>query len=420
MDKAVIEQVHLEQGILGIMLNENHLIGECGVKAEHFAVETHRKLYKAFLELKNTNSPVDVITLLTSFEPSSIGGANYINEIAQISDIKKFDSYTEMLFKKYQERTKNELLKLAVSENWSIERITSELQAIESNKTSDRHNSRDLVVELYETPYKPLKEKMSVSTGLSSLDQVTDGFKKGEVTIVAARSSTGKTDLMLQFVKGTSKDGGLPIIFSLEMPAESLTKRLLASTANYNRYKLQNPYERMTEADKKKWNFATAEVGNMNYEVFDSGYQSIADIKRKVRKVVRENPGCNPVVFIDYLQLIAWSNKNSTAYSQVTEISRELHLMAEEFDIPVVCLSQLNREVEKRQDKRPMMSDLRESGAIEQDANVILMLYRDSYYTKDKNDKSLEIIVAKNREGETGTVTVYFNTHTGVIKDAKA
>ena len=412
-----MDQVLLEQAILGTMFKENYLIGECGVKVEHFTIETHRKLYQAFLKLKNSNRPIDVITLLTSYEPASIGGANYINDLSRHANTEKFDTYSELLFKKYQEHSKKYLLQQALSEGWSIERITSELQAIESNKTSDRHNARDLIIELYESPYKPSKEKESISSGLASLDEVTGGFKKGEVTILAARSSMGKTDTMLQFVKGTSKDGGLPIIFSLEMPAKSLTKRLLASTGNYNRYKLQNPYERMSEGDKKKWNQATAEVGNMNYEVFDSGYQSIADIKRKVRKVVRENPGCNPVVFIDYLQLIAWSNKNSTAYSQVTELSRELHLMAEEFDVPVVCLSQLNREVEKRQDKRPMMSDLRESGAIEQDANVILMLYRDSYYTQDKEDKSLEIIVAKNREGSTGTVPVYFNTFTGVIKD---
>ena len=206
-------------------------------------------------------------------------------------------------------------------------------------------------------------------------------------------------------------------IFSLEMPEKQITARLIASTGNINRLKLRNPYKYLKPEQKDKWAQIIAEVGQTNIVIFDRSGQSIPEMRTKIRKMKREFPDQKPIVFIDYLTLIRPVNPyNGNTHQQVTEISQGLKRMAKDLQIPVICLAQLNRSVETRSNKRPLMSDIRESGSVEQDADVIIFLYREKYYERDNADPTLELIVAKNRNGPVGTITVKYNVHTGKIE----
>jgi replicative DNA helicase len=204
------------------------------------------------------------------------------------------------------------------------------------------------------------------------------------------------------------------------MPEKLITSRLIASTGGFNRGKMRDPKRMLTERQKNKWSDVIGDLNDTHMQIFDGAGQTIAEIRAKTRKMMNQFPHKKPILFIDYLTLIhsgQFSGANS--HLQVTEISKSLKAMAKDFDCPVICLAQLNRSVESRANKRPMMSDIRESGSVEQDADVILFLYREAYYEKEAQNHTLEIIVSKNRNGPVATITVNYNEHTGRIEDHK-
>lgn len=255
------------------------------------------------------------------------------------------------------------------------------------------------------------------TTGIRKLDEITGGFQDGEVTILAARPSMGKTDVMLHFAKAAGWAGYLPIVFSLEMPEKLITSRLIASTGGYNRLKMRNPGKMLNQSQKDRWADVIGHLNETNIQIFDGAGQTVSEMRAKTRKMLHQYPDLKPVIFIDYLTLIRSSELyGGNAHLQITEISRNLKTMAKDFDCPVICLAQLNRSVETRAEKRPMMSDIRESGSIEQDADVILFLYREKYYDKNTENPFLEIIVSKNRNGPVGTIHVTYNEFTGMIE----
>jgi replicative DNA helicase len=237
------------------------------------------------------------------------------------------------------------------------------------------------------------------------------------VTILAARPSMGKTDVMLHFAKTAGWAGYLPLVFSLEMPEKLITSRLMASTGGFNRCKMRDPKRMLSQDQKNKWSDVIGDLSNTHMQIFDGAGQTIAEMRAKTRKIMHHFPYKKPILFIDYLTLIRSSQiYGGNSHQQVTEISKSLKTMAKDFDCPVICLAQLNRSVETRANKRPMMSDIRESGSVEQDADVIMFLYRDWYYNKECQDHTLEIIVSKNRNGPVGTVVVNYTEDTGSIE----
>lgn len=241
-----------------------------------------------------------------------------------------------------------------------------------------------------------------------------NGFQRKELTIVAARPSMGKTDTLDHFAMAAGWAGYLPIIFSLEMSRETLLNRLIAAAGNFNRLKMRNPYEHFSEEQKNNWLPTLTHLSNTKIEIDDRAGLTVAQIRASARKIIKANPNRQPIIFIDYLQIIRGANPKDNQTQIIGQISWDLKQMAKEFDCPVVCLSQLNRSVEARQDKRPMMSDLRDSGNIEQDADVIMFLYRDDYYDKESESKNmLEFIIAKHRNGPTGTVMAVYIKETG-------
>ena len=407
-----------EESILGTILKEPHLLTDTNLQPEHFQDTENRNLFKAMKELQQQGKPVDMVMLLTQTKHEYFGSAGKLNKIQNLANAEKFDSYIDILLEQWREREKNNILEIAKLENWSIEKVTKSLDGLVTNKVDDYNDIKELVLEVAEDPWKQKTETKGIPTGLVNLQKATSGFQNTDLIILAARPSMGKTDVMLHFAKQAGWQGCIPIIFSLEMSAEKLRDRLIASTGEYNRYKMKNLYERLTDGQKKTWMDAIGRVSETNIKIFDKSGQTLPEMRMKVRKVKNENPGKQLIVFIDYLTLIKPTDDyKGNMHLAVSDISKGLKALAKEFNCPVVSLAQLSRSVEKRNDRRPILSDLRESGSIEEDADLVMFLYRDAYYSKKDDDNSLEIIIAKNREGETGTIFAKYNKYTGGIDD---
>lgn len=408
----------VEKAVLGTFLKHNYLLKDTTLRPEHFEDTRHRRLFRLMLDLIGRGKPVDVVTLSTAPEIDQLGGISYINELASFADEEKIEEYTELVLEAWKEREKNNILTRAMQEGWSIEKITSSLDAINKAKMDDHTSIADALAAIYEAPWRPEEKKRGVSTGIAQLDRMTGGFQDSELAVIAARPSMGKTDTMIHLAKQAGWQGYLPIIFSLEMPNERITDRLIASTGKFNRMKMRDLYRGLTDEQKKAWPDVIGKVAATNIQIFDGAGQTVAEMRAKTRKMIHSFPDKKPVIFIDYLTLIKPAHfYGGNAHLQVTELSQSLKAMAKEFNCPVITLAQLNRSVEQRADKRPMMSDIRESGSVEQDADLIIFLYREKYYNRDSNDDTLEFIVAKQRNGPVGAIKVKYNEYTGEIID---
>src|SRR5690606_12567158 len=255
-----------------------------------------------------------------------------------------------------------------------------------------------------------------IPSGIKSLDYMTGGWQPENSIIIGARPSMGKTATLLKFMLSASMNGDVPIVFSLEMSAKSLLRRLASTIARINGFLAKTP-QNLTDGLQKKWIDAVGQLSNLDYEIYDNSFQTIQYIRSKVRKAQNKYQGKRIVAMIDYLTLIKNDGNSQSEHAKVSDTSQRLKAIAKDYHIPVITLAQLSRSVEQRQDKRPMNSDLRESGSIEQDADVIMMLYRESYYNKELDSNDMEIIITKQREGATGTIIVDYNRSTGVIRD---
>lgn len=407
-----------EEAILGTILKEPHLLSDSDLKEVYFQNTENKNLLRSMKELLAKGQVVDMITLLTQCDHNSFGGAGKLSRIQSLANESKFDSYVDIIVERWRENEKLNVLELARHENWSLDKITTELNNLVSNKVHDHNSIKDLVAEVAEDPWNPKVLVKGIPTGLDSLQKATNGWQNGELIILAARPSMGKTDVMLHLAKYAGWSGCIPIVFSLEMNAQSLRDRMIASTGSYNRSKMKDLYNRLTEPQKNTWMKTIGEVANTNIEIFDKSGQTVPEMRMKVRKVKAQNQGKQIIVFIDYLTLIKPTDDHrGNMHLATSDISKSLKALAKEFDCPVISLAQLSRRVEQRPDKRPMLSDLRESGSIEEDADVVVFIYRDAYYTKDEDDNSLELIIAKQRNGEVGTVNAKYNRFTGAVHD---
>lgn len=415
----------LEKSILGTMMKENHLIHEAGIQPEMFVSEAHRVIFEAMRHLANQGKPADCVTLLTEVEVGE-AGANYLITLASYANHEKFEQYTDLLVEAWRERQKIALLAEAQAENWPIEQIQTKLdQLFTGNQTIETSIDQDLV-QLSERPFFPEDESDYIPIDIKQLTKMMNGFRQGEVTIIAGRPSMGKTDVMNHFALHTGKTGHLPIIFSLEMNRKMLVERLIALCGNISRTKMRNPYQTFTQEEKDKWMDHLSELKKANIHIDDRAGITVNEMRAQIRKLMKKHPDKKPVIFIDYLQMIACEEYRNNQYLNIAYISAQLKKMAKDFHCPVVCLAQLNRAVEARHNKRPVMSDIRDSGNIEQDADVIIILYRDAYYEQLQPEEKrqpqsryekLEFIVAKNRNGPTGTAYVYYNKSTGKIAE---
>ncbi|AZU62603.1 replicative DNA helicase [Neobacillus mesonae] len=409
-----------EKAFLGSLMKAEYLLMDTVIQPEQLESSRHKELMRRMAEFKQAGKNIDLITLTTLPDLESYGGMSYMSELLSYADVEKFDGMEKLILEQWKEREKKNILSLAAMNDWEIAKVITELDKINQSKMDDHTPLQQALAGIYEAPWEEQPQLKSATTGIQKLDFVTGGFRGGEVTIIAARPSMGKTDVMLHFAKMSGWAGFLPIVFSLEMPEKLITSRLMASTGGFNRAKMRDPKRLLTQSQKNKWSDVIGDLNETHMQIFDGAGQTIAEMRAKTRKLIHQFPYRKPIVFIDYLTLIQPSQfYGGNAHLQVTEISKSIKTLAKDFDCPVICLAQLNRSVESRNNKRPMMSDIRESGSVEQDADIILFLYREAYYDKDSKNPTLEIIVSKNRNGPVGTIVANYNEHTGRIEDKK-
>lgn len=411
--------MNVEKSVLGSMIKENHLIKDTVLKPHHFEDNRHKQLLHTMIKLSNEGKSVDKVTLSMLPNLLNIGGISYINECVTYANVDKFENYEDIILESWRNREKRNVLNVALTDDWEIGKVVEKLDNLNESRVDDHADINDVLADIYELPFTEQKEKPSVTTGLKKLDHMTGGFSNGTLSIIAARPSMGKSDVMLHLAKQAGWSGYLPIIFSLEMSKRDLVQRMVASTGHYNRTRLRNPYKGLSDSQKETWAKVTGRVGETNVQIFDAPGQTISEMRAKTRKLIAQYPDKRPVILVDYLTLIRSEQyPGGSGHQQVTEISRGLLGMAKEFDCPVISLAQLSRAVEKRENKIPQMSDIRESGSIEQDAHLIIFLYRDKYYNKQSQDNTLQLIIAKQRSGPIGNVKTIYNEHTGEITDA--
>ncbi|WP_046173527.1 replicative DNA helicase [Domibacillus indicus] len=407
-----------EMAVLGTCLHDSRVALDTRVVPDYFGSALHRELFSLIRAEADAGRIVDVVTLSVGGQIESFGGAPYINDLLAHANIERFSHYEALLIEEWQKRAVRSMCIQASAEEWPADRIIGEAARIGSVSIQKAKPVSELVEPLKQAPFVEEKEVQRPITGIKKLDETLGGFQEGELTFIAARPSMGKTDVMLHFARMASESGCLPVIFSIEMSAGALTRRLLAAAGRLNRAKLRNPYKLFDETNRKNWPHVIREVSGLSLYVSDQPAVTVPDMRASLRRLSLDHPEARPVVFIDYLGLITpphFFDGNTAA--QVAAVSRSLKALAKDFSCPVICLAQLSRAVETRANKRPMLSDVRDSGSVEQDADVMLFLYREAYYTKEAGDERLEIIVAKNRNGPTGFVTVTYVKESGVLID---
>ena len=418
-----------EQAILGGVMLDNQVwdkVGELLCEADFYRSE-HRILFRAILSLAQKAQPFDVVTLLDKLKSAQslddAGGESYLFELANNTpSVANVSAYAEIVREKSVQRQLiavateiadsaynpgvrevTELLDFAESRVFAIAEQTATDKGPEGIKTI-----LGRALERIDALYHSGDSITGLGTGLKDLDELTSGFQRSDLVIVAGRPSMGKTTLVMNIAEHAAIKGSQPVlVFSMEMPADSLAMRMMSSLGRIDQHRI-----RTGKLDDDDWPRVTSAVHMLSEAplfVDDTPALSPGEMRARARRVMKEH-GQLGLIVVDYLQLMkvpGFKADNRTA--EISEISRSLKSLAKELHVPVVALSQLNRSLEQRQDKRPVMSDLRESGAIEQDADVICFIYRDEVYNEDSPDKGCaEIIIAKQRNGPIGKVRVAF------------
>lgn len=410
-----------ERAVLGTLMTDNYLMGDAGLMADQFSEAVNKTIFSRMAELASQNKSFDMTSLLMySNNYDEIGGASYLSELTNFSNPEKFDEYCEAVKDHWKVGQKRRILQTAVNEDWDQEKVIEELTKLEDVKAGGAKDINIFLANNHDKPFVKRTVAPGITTGINLLDKMTSGFQGSNLIVVAARPSIGKTDTKLHFARSAGWAGYLPIIFSLEMSEEQLHDRNIAAVGNYSRSKMSDPFELLSDEQKDRWGETLGRLSMTKIQVDETSGQTIPTMRAVIRKKVNEFPDRPPIVFIDYLTLIKSVDNSGSMHERVGDIAKGLKNLAKEFKCPVVVLAQLNRGVEQRQDKRPMLSDLRESGTIEEATDLAIMLYRDSYYDAEADDGTLEMIVTKNRNGGTGTVMVAYNRVTGGIYNLEA
>lgn len=408
----------LEREILGCILKDNKLINETVLQVAQFKEQSHQLLFQSMQKLSMEDKAIDKVTLLTdNYEYlQQLGGIDFITSLETQGTLENFETYEKSMIELYKQRESESTVKQWLSgKDKNAHELIDGLQKLSELDVVEEVDKNDVLNAMYDLPYQEAPDN-GVMSGLRDLDEITGGFQKASSVILGARPSIGKTATMLKFALSATKQNVIPVMFTLEMPNEQLTRRLIATIGKINLFYARNPHS-LIESKKQAWQRAIKELYKLDYEMFEKSNQTLQYMRSQVRKVKRKYPDKEIIILIDYLTLINAEGNYQSDHSRISAISKGLKAMAKDYDCPVITLAQLSRGLEQRQDKRPMLSDLRESGSIEEDADMVAFLYRDSYYNKESDDDSLEINIAKNRNGPTGTATVYYNKATGEMGD---
>lgn len=415
--------IEAEQAVLGGLMLDSSAWDQIAdrIKSTDFYRRDHGLIFQAISGLAAQSRPIDVITVsevytdlayLGALAKSTPSAAN----IVAYADIVKEKSLLRKLIEVGEEiselgfNSKGQIAKELVDE------AERKVFAIAEQKLFDRHGIKTIAEVLTNTieRIEVLSESDSPITGMSSgfmdFDKLTSGLQRADLIIVAGRPSMGKTTFAMNIAEWISMKSDKPVlIFSMEMPAEQLAMRMLASLARIELQRIRNG--QLHDEDWPRLSSAIAMMASRKMFIDDSGSLSPIEVRARARRLMREQ-GELGLIVVDYLQLMRVPGNNEHRAAEISEISRSLKTLARELNVPVIALSQLNRSLEQRTDRRPIMSDLRESGAIEQDADLITFIYRDEMYNKDTADKgTAEIIIAKQRNGPTGMMRLTFLGH---------
>ena len=411
-----------EQAVLGSMLTDQDAVIEAieVLKPEDFYRDDNKYIYEAILNLYNRGEPIDIITvkseLISMGKFEVIGGFEYLGILPdKVPLVANAQRYIKIVEEKSLLRqlikASNELIELGYAQNEDIEMVMDQAEKKIFNIMQGKNQKgfsaiKDVLIESFaeiEKLYNQKEPITGVPTGFADLDYKTAGLHNSDLVLVAARPAMGKSAFALNIASNAAVHAKVPVvIFNLEMSKSQLVNRILCSEAMVDSNKIRTG--KIEEDDWVKLATALGPLSEAPIYIDDTPGINIAEIRARCRKLkLEKNIG---LIVIDYLQLIQGSSKkNSSREQEISEISRSLKILAKELDVPVIALSQLSRAAEQRQDHRPMLSDLRESGAIEQDADIVMFLYRDDYYNPDTEKKNIaEVILAKHRAGSTGTV----------------
>jgi replicative DNA helicase len=425
METVIMENVEAEQAVLGGILLDPEAIGRVAemLQPESFSLRSHQTIYKAVLTLHSEGKPTDLMTVTTWLSDQKLlekagGQLGLTRLLDRTVSATNIDQYGLLISDKQTRRnlieSAYEIIKLAEDTSQPLETVIQKSEEQIAN-ISQGKSQQDLVSigETLIDTFQEIEDRSEskippgVPCGFYDLDAMTGGFQRSDLIIVAGRPSMGKTALAVQFGFKIAKKG-LPVaVFSLEMSKGQLVQRLLAGEAKIESTRLrsgniqQDEWEPLTEAISK--------LAELPIFIDDTSNPTVNEIKKKAQKLQAENDGKLGLILIDYLQLMDGGSENRV--QELSRITRGLKGMAKDLNVPVIVLSQLNRSVEQRTNKRPMMSDLRESGSTEQDADLIMMIYRDDYYNPNSSEAGVaEIILTKHRNGPTGTVKLLFDS----------
>ena len=393
-----------------------------------FLSEANRRIFEAIYELHESKIPLDSATVKNEIEKkgsiNSIGGIEYLSEVIDsVITAANVDYYIDIVREKALRRKLIEVTNLICHNAYNEEENTNEIiddaekkifAVTKARKAGEFKTIGEVIRNTQEHLERLAKNQADITgvpSGFYDLDKITSGFHENELVIVAARPAMGKTAFGLNLAVNAALNTKKPVaIFNMEMSAEQLALRMIAAAGSIDMNKLKTG--RLEHSDWKKVNEAMSQLGETEIYIEDASGMTVSEIRAKCRRLATSDKGLSMVV-IDYLQLIEGSSRYAgNRQQEVSEISRSLKTMAMELKVPVIALAQLSRSVELRENKRPLMSDLRESGSIEQDADIVMFLYRDDYYNKtaqESNNTSItELIIGKHRNGSTGTVELLF------------
>lgn len=424
-DRVPPQNIEAEQAVLGaVLLDSDALVTVMErIHTEDFYKAAHQLIFEVMVELAEEQEPIDLVTITSRLQDKKqleeVGGVSYLTQLANaVPTAANVDHYASIVEEKSLIRNLIRTATQIVSEGYaSADDVNSLLSDAEQRimEISNRRTSsgfvpiKDVVMDVFdrvEFLYHHKGGITGIPSGFIDLDKMTSGFQRSDLIIVAARPSVGKTAFALNIAQNVGiRAKECVAIFSLEMSAAQLVQRMVCAESNVDAGRLRTG--RLENEDWEKLTMAIGTLAEANIYIDDSPAITVADIRAKCRRLKREK-GLGMIV-IDYLQLIHGRGRSDNRQQEVSEISRTLKQIARELEVPVIALSQLSRGVEQRQDKRPMMSDLRESGSIEQDADIVAFLYRDDYYDQETEKKNIiEIIIAKQRNGPVGTVELVF------------
>ena len=413
--------VESEQSILGsIILDKEAIITVAEtIQPMDFYKEAHKIIYESMLKLNSNNEPIDLITLIEELRKEghldSIGGISYLTSLSTIvpttSNVKYYANIVkEKSVMRQLIKASNEIINLGYDASTDVQEILDKAEKnifdISQEKSGDDIQPINVVLqdtfEMIEKLCTDKSEVTGITTGFADLNKKINGLQRTDLILFAARPAMGKTAFSLNLVQNAALKGDASVaVFSLEMSKEQLVQRMLSAQSNVELSKIKTG--NLGESDWPRIIDGMAVLSEANIFIDDTPGIKISEIRSKCRRLKIEK-GLD-LILIDYLQLMEGEGKNENRQQEIAKISRSLKILAKELDCPVVALSQLSRSPELRKDHRPILSDLRESGSIEQDADIVMFLYRDEYYHDDSEKKNIgEVIIAKNRHGETGNV----------------